>query len=142
MVLHGDDDQMVTSGATALLRRRSPTRTCQFHMALQHCCEKVELQDNAPMYVGSSRHLVPKPSDIFACTVHSKILMKLSASNLQTRAATRKYGIISCMSTHGLVDRPSGDGHNSLQFQEKEQSVRPQVEPRGHPHKKSTWPSA
>ena len=66
------------------------------------------------MYVGSSRHQVPKLSGKFACTVRSEFLMKLSASNLQTRAATRKYGIISCMSTHSLVDRPSGDRQNSL----------------------------
>ena len=88
---------------SALLRRRLPTRTCQFHMALQLCGDQVGFQENGPMCAVSSSHLVPKLSGIFACTVRSKFLMKLLESNIPTRVATTKSGFISCMSTHGWL---------------------------------------
>ena len=43
---------------------------------------------------------IPPGPAPFACTVRSEVTMKLSASNLQTRAATTKYGFISCSSAH------------------------------------------
>ena len=101
MVPHGDVDQVTNSGPTAPLSRRLPSRTCQFHVALQHCGDLVELQENGPMCAVSSSHPVPKLSGIFACTVRSKFHVKLLESNIPTRVATTKYGFISCMSTHG-----------------------------------------
>ena len=120
MVPHDDVDQATNSGATALMRRRLPTRTCQFHMVLQHCVDQVGFQEHGPLCAVSSSHLVPKLSGIFACTVRSKFLMKFLESNIPTRVATTKYGFISCMSTHGWLvahlemgnigGQPSGEG--------------------------------
>ena len=107
IVPHGDDDQVMTNGATALLRRRLPTRTCHFRAALQHCRDQMEFQENSPMCAVSSSHLVPKLSGIFACTVRSKFLMKLLESNLPTRVAATKDGFTSFHVNTRLVYRAS-----------------------------------
>ena len=100
-------------------------------------------QENGPMCAVSSSHLVPKLSGILARTVSSKFLMKLLETNIPTRAATTKYGFISCMSTHDwLIARTSRWTMSAANRQEQEQSVRPQIEPCGHPRKKFTWSSA
>ena len=65
-------------GATALLKRRLPVP--------QLCGDKVEFQENGPMWAVSSTHPVPKQSVMFACTVRE--------SNTPTRVATTKYGFI------------------------------------------------
>ena len=65
MVPPGDADQVTNSGATALLRGRLPTRSCQFHVALQHCGGPGGVPGEWPMCVGSSSHLVSKLSGIF-----------------------------------------------------------------------------
>ena len=120
MVPHGHVDQVTSSGATALLRRRLSTRTCQFRMALQHCGGQVEFLENGPKCAVSSSHPVLRLSGFFACTVRSNFLMKFSESNLPTRVATTKYGFISCTSAHGWLTghretgniggQPSGKG--------------------------------
>ena len=120
--MHQEHDQVMRCGATAQLRRRLPTRTCHFRMALQLCGDQVGFQENGPMCAVPSSRLVPKLS---ACTVRSKSLTKLPESNIPTRVATAKDGFISCMSTHGwLVDRPSRDG----------QTRRPIVRKRNSPY--------
>ena len=133
--MHQEQVDMVASdfhGATWRSRRRLPTRTCQFLMALQLCGDQVAFQENGPMCAVSSSHLVPKLSGTFARTVRSKSLTKLFESNIPTRVSTTKYGSVSYMSTHGwLIAHPEmGNigGHSSGK--------------RNSPYDQTTWPSA
>ena len=91
------------SGATALLRRRLPTRTCLFRRSPQHCGDRVDFQENGPMCAASSSYQVLGLSGIFACTARSKFLMKFLEPNLLTRVTTMKNGFISCTSTYGWL---------------------------------------
>ena len=69
----------------------------------QHCGDQVEFQENGPMCADSSSHPVPRLSGIFACTVRSKFLTKLLASNLPTSAATTKFGFINRRPNHVAI---------------------------------------
>ena len=83
----GDVDQVTNSGTTALLRRRLPTRTCQFHMALQLCVDQVGVQDNGPMSAVSSCHLV---SGIFACFIRDARFRKTMIEMGRTEEVIRE----------------------------------------------------
>ena len=92
MVTHGDVDQVTNSGTTALLRRRLPTRACQFRMALPLCGDQETFQANGPTYVDSSSHRIQTMSGRHAVTARSKSIAMFSAFDPLTRAATTSFG--------------------------------------------------
>ena len=99
MVTHGDVDQVTNSGTTALLRRRLPTRACQFRMALPLCGDQETFQANGPTYVDSSSHRIQTMSGRYAVTARSKSIAMFSAFDPMfsafdplTRAATTSFG--------------------------------------------------
>ena len=107
---HGDVDQVMTSGATALMRRRLPTGTCQFRRALQHCGDQVESQENGRcVCVGSPSHPVPRPSGILACT---EIPHKTLGIKVTDQSCHHEVWIHLVHVNAWLVDRASRDGQH------------------------------
>ena len=97
---HGDVDQVMNSGATALLRRSLPTRTCRFRKSLQHCGVPGEWYDVCSFIKppGSETEWHIRMHGAFEIP-HETLGIKPTDQSCHHEAWVH----ISCMSTHGWL---------------------------------------